>query len=54
VIRSFADAATEDLFNGVDSRQARNACPQALWPVVTRKLDQETGYANDVEVTDYH
>jgi proteic killer suppression protein len=40
VIRSFADAATEDLFNGVDSRRARAACPVDLWPVVRRKLTQ--------------
>jgi toxin HigB-1 len=40
VIRSFADAATEDLFNGVESRRARQACPRALWPVIARKLDQ--------------
>lgn len=40
VIRSFADAATEDLFNGVDSRRARAACPRELWPVVRRKLTQ--------------
>ena len=40
VIRSFADAATEDLFNGVDSRRARQACPSTLWAVVTRKLTQ--------------
>jgi len=40
VIRSFADAATEDLFNGVDSRRARAACPAALWPIVRRKLTQ--------------
>ena len=40
VIRSFADAATEDLFDGVDSRRARAACPAALWPVVRRKLTQ--------------
>jgi proteic killer suppression protein len=40
VIRSFADAATEDLFNGVDSRRARSACPKELWPVVRRKLTQ--------------
>jgi len=40
VIRSFADRATEDLFLGLDSRRARQACPQALWPVVRRKLDQ--------------
>ena len=97
VIRSFADAATEDLFNGIDSRRARQACPSTLWAVVARKLTQlnrvrelrelavppgnrlealrgtrrgqhsmrvndqyricfrwEDGYADDVEVTDYH
>ncbi len=97
MIRTFADLATEDLFNGLDSRRARRACPLAQWSVVTRKLTQlnrvrelrelavppgnrlealrgarrgqhsirindqyricfrwENGYADDVEVTDYH
>lgn len=40
MIRSFADDATEDLFNGIDSRRARRRCPVALWPVVRRKLTQ--------------
>ena len=40
VIRSFADAATEDLFNGVDSRRARKACPSTLRDIVARKLTQ--------------
>jgi toxin HigB-1 len=40
VIRSFADLATEDVFNGVDSRRARAACPSGLWPVARRKLTQ--------------
>lgn len=40
MIHSFADKATEELFLGVDSRRARRACPQALWAVVRRKLDQ--------------
>lgn len=40
MIRTFADSAAEDLFNGVDSRRARTACPTALWPVVRRKLTQ--------------
>lgn len=40
MIRSFADAATEDLFNGLGSRRARQACPAAIWPVVRRKLTQ--------------
>lgn len=97
MIRSFAKAATEDIFNGVDSRRARATCPPVLWPVVRRKLTQlnrvrtlrelavppgnrlehlhgdragqhsirvnqqyrvcfqwEDGYADQVEVTDYH
>lgn len=40
VIRTFADGATEDLFNGVSTRRARQACPVALWPVARRKLTQ--------------
>jgi toxin HigB-1 len=40
VIRSFADRGTEDVFNGVDSRAARRACPNTLWAVARRKLDQ--------------
>ena len=40
MIRSFADTATEDLFNGLDSRRARAACPTSIWPSVRRKLTQ--------------
>jgi proteic killer suppression protein len=40
VIRSFADAATEDIFNGVASRRARTPCPVSLWPAARRKLAQ--------------
>lgn len=40
MIGSFADGATEDLFNGVDSRAARRRLPVALWPVARRKLTQ--------------
>ena len=40
VIRSFADRATEDLFNGVPSGRARRALPVQLWPIARRKLDQ--------------
>lgn len=39
-IVSFADSATEDVFEGEDSRKARRACPAALWNVARRKLDQ--------------
>ena len=40
MIATFADGATEDIFNGVDSRRARAACPRSLWPTVRRKLFQ--------------
>jgi len=38
VIRSFGDAATEDIFHGTNSKPARTI-PKAVWPVVRRKLD---------------
>ena len=40
MIRSFKNQETEDVFNGVNSRHARRTCPQSLWRVAVRKLDQ--------------
>jgi len=40
VIRSFADRGTEDVFDGVNSREARAVCPPELWTVARRKLTQ--------------
>jgi len=40
MIRSFAGGGTEDVFNGVNSAAARKSCPQALWGIARRKLDQ--------------
>ncbi len=40
VIRSFRRGGTEDVFHGADTAAARRTCPQALWPVARRKLDQ--------------
>lgn len=40
MIQSFADQATEDVFNGVASRRARAVCPVSLWTIARRKLDQ--------------
>lgn len=40
MIRSFADAGTEDVFNGRNSKAARKSCPRDLWTVATRKLEQ--------------
>jgi len=37
VIQSFGDTATEHVFYGEDTRQARTI-PKAIWPVVRRKL----------------
>ncbi len=39
MIVSFRDAGTEDIFNGVNSKQARQTCPAAIWPVAQRKLE---------------
>ena len=40
MIRSFKTTGTEDIFDGVASRAARKCCPQSIWPVARRKLDQ--------------
>ncbi len=40
MIVSFHDKATEDIFNGVNSKLARKVCPQTLWRIAARKLDQ--------------
>lgn len=40
MIQSFKNAATEDIFDGIASSVARKCCPQSLWAVACRKLDQ--------------
>jgi len=40
MIVSFKNQATEDIFNGISSRIARKACPQTIWRVAVRKLEQ--------------
>jgi proteic killer suppression protein len=40
MITSFKDKATEDIFNGLNTKEARKCCPQTLWRVAARKLDQ--------------
>ena len=39
MIRSLADVATRDIWNGVNSKAARRI-PRVLLPIVRRKLDQ--------------
>lgn len=52
MIHSFRSAGTEDIFNGVDSKRARRACPALLWKVARRKLEWMDGAAalNDLRV----
>lgn len=38
MIAGFADKATADIYNGIDSRDARTV-PKLLWRLVARKLD---------------
>lgn len=40
MIRSFHDQGTEDVFNRRRTKAARRTCPEALWRVAQRKLDQ--------------
>ena len=40
MIRSFKDQGTDDIFNGKNTKDARRSCPQSLWVVAARKLDQ--------------
>ena len=40
MIESFKNKATEDIFNGLNTKAARKICPQKLWKIVSRKLDQ--------------
>ena len=40
MVRAFEDAGTEDIFNGKNTKAARRVCPQNLWRVAARKLDQ--------------
>jgi proteic killer suppression protein len=40
VTRSFYDQGTEDLFNRRCTKGARKVCPEQLWRIAQRKLDQ--------------
>jgi toxin HigB-1 len=40
MIESFKNSGTEDIFDGVNSKAARKLCPECIWRVAVRKLDQ--------------
>ena len=37
---TFKNKGTEDIFNGKNSKAARKTCPEPLWKIAARKLDQ--------------
>jgi toxin HigB-1 len=40
MIQSFRNVGTEDVFDGIASSVARKCCPQSIWSIARRKLDQ--------------
>ncbi len=40
MIRSFKGLGTEDIFNGENTKAARKTCPETIWKMASRKLDQ--------------
>jgi proteic killer suppression protein len=40
MIQSFKNEGTEDIFNGENTQAARKTCPQSLWRIAGRKLEQ--------------
>jgi toxin HigB-1 len=52
MIRSFADEGTKDIFNGINSKQARKRLDPSLHSVACRKLDMiDASYTlNDLKV----
>lgn len=40
MILSFRNEGTEAIFNGENTKAARQTCPEWLWKVAQRKLDQ--------------
>ena len=40
MILSFCDQATEDVYEGADTKAARRVLPRTLWSIAVRKLDQ--------------
>jgi len=40
MIQSFKNQATEDIFNGVTTKDSLRICPKNLWKIASLKLDQ--------------
>lgn len=50
MIPSFRSAGTEDILDGIASGVARMCCPQTLWVIARRKLDQINRVRDAVEL----
>ncbi len=52
MIQSFRDAGTQDIFNGLNTKRARDICPKSLWRIAFRKLDllDSAGSLSDLRV----
>ena len=52
MIQSFKDQGTEDVYDGKNSKAARSRCPNSLWKIAVRKLDQldAVGVLDDLKV----
>ena len=50
MIKSFRDKGTEDLFDRRNSKDARETCPQQIWRIAQRKLDQLNGVVSLVSL----
>jgi len=46
MIETFANAGTEDIYDGINSAEARRLLPRDLWRVAFRKLDQIDAASN--------
>jgi toxin HigB-1 len=52
MIKRYKNIGTEDVFNGKNTKEARKICPQSLWRIASRKLDQldSTSRLDDLKV----
>jgi len=50
MIRSFGDQGTEDIYEGRNTKRARNSCPRELWSKA-RDLMDALNYASELKDT---
>ena len=52
MIKSFANAGTEDIFNGRNTKDARKTGPRTAWRAAARKLEQldSVGFLEELRI----